>query len=90
MTSGTCAVAHSAWVASDWIASPEDAKRQVEALWIQAIQRLNPGVGADEVLTRDRRIEVPEKHGAGRAILDELKDRLKKANLPGEQFGTNI
>jgi hypothetical protein len=49
-----------------------------EGLWIQATQRLNPGIGTDDTLTRDRRIELPVEGHTSRAILDELMDRVKK------------
>jgi hypothetical protein len=69
---------HSDWINEDWVASPENAKRQVEALWIQAIQRLNPGIDADALLTPDRQIELPDESATGRAIFEQLRDRLKK------------
>jgi hypothetical protein len=69
---------HSDWIDEDWVASPENARRQVEALWIQAIQRLNPGIDADALLTPDRQIELPDESPTGRAILDQLRERVKK------------
>jgi hypothetical protein len=75
---GTLMRYHSAWLAADWVASPQDARSQVEARWIEAIRRLNPGVGADEVLSRDRPIQLPNESETGRAILAELKDRLSR------------
>ena len=75
---GVLVTYHSGWIDSDWVASPSDARLQAEALWIQAIQRLNPGVGPDEVLARDRRIELPEQSAMGREVFDALKDRVKK------------
>jgi hypothetical protein len=59
------------------IASPTDARRQVEGAWIAATQQLNPGIGADDILPRTSRIEIPHQYSTARAISADLMDRLR-------------
>jgi hypothetical protein len=64
----------SEWVNAGWVTSPEEARRQVESLWVEALQRANPGIGADQDILPNMRFIIP--NDASRAIFDQLANRF--------------
>jgi hypothetical protein len=64
----------SEWVNAGWVTSPEEARRQVESLWVEALQRANPGIGADQTILPNMRFIIP--NDASRAIFDQLANRF--------------
>ncbi|MFI5379995.1 MAG: hypothetical protein ACHRHE_11915, partial [Tepidisphaerales bacterium] len=73
---------HSNWVKfAESVPTKEEAKRQVDAWWLEALMRANPGIQADAPVAKGGHIAVPDVGATANEVSEQFDRRFVKRHF---------